>query len=293
MLNSKDFFYIMYRIVNTNIYKYSFQWMFMLENILKPDWLERKPRFGFIIGFVYSIIGIIAAYIIFPKSHGIASIAFLSLLLIPSLNRILSIEELQDASSRRFSIKRIFNDHSDVLEVYFMLFLGIFLAYALFSIKFPGLLVNGLFDSQLRIIGITGKAADFNLDFTSILINNFKVLLIFLILSLVFGAGSILFLAWNASVWGVVFGYIATLSNNAFHTLSVTFVKVMPHMFAEAGSYFFAIVAGGIMSQAVLREKIGSEKFNYVFKDGAVFLLVGIMLLLLGAALEVFFYPLL
>src|SRR3989339_1979709 len=100
----------------------------MLENILKPDWLEKKPRFAFLIGFVYSIIGIVAAAIIFPRSQGIASIAFLSLLLVPSLNSILKIEEIQDTKSRGFSIKRIFTDHSDVLQVYLLLFLGIFLA---------------------------------------------------------------------------------------------------------------------------------------------------------------------
>src|SRR3989344_3050141 len=119
----------------------------MLENILKPDWLERKPRWAFIIGFVYSIIAILAAYIVFPKSQGIASIAFLSLLLVPSLSSILRIEELQDSREKRFSIRQVFRDHSDVLLVYFLLFLGIFFAYALFSIKFPNLLVSGIFDS--------------------------------------------------------------------------------------------------------------------------------------------------
>lgn len=264
----------------------------MLENILKPDWLERTPRYAFIIGFIYSIIGIIAAYIVFPKSQGIASIAFLSMLLIPSLTKIFMIEEKQDAESRRFSIKRIFNDHADVLQVYFMLFLGIFLAYALFSIKFTNLLVQGVFDSQLRIIGMNVGQAPGGLDFSSLLMNNVKVMTIFLVLSLIFGAGSILFLAWNASVWGVVFGYMATHYTNAFDTFFGTFLKVMPHMFLEAGAYFFAIIAGGIMSQGVLREKVGSSKFNYVLKDGLVFLAVGAILLLLGAIVEVYVYGL-
>jgi hypothetical protein len=65
----------------------------------------------------------------------------------------------------------------------------------------------------------------------------------------------------------------------------------MPHMFAEAGAYFFAIVGGGIMAQGVLREKIGSPKFEYVMKDGFVFILVGFLLLILGAILEVYLYP--
>jgi uncharacterized membrane protein SpoIIM required for sporulation len=264
----------------------------MLENILKPDWLERTPRYAFIIGFIYSIIGIIAAYIVFPRSQGIASIAFLSMLLIPSLSKIFTIEEKQDAASKKFTIKRIFQDHADVLQVYFMLFLGIFLAYALFSIKFTNLLVQGVFDSQLRIIGMNVGQALGGLNFYGILTNNIKVMIIFLVLSLIFGAGSILFLAWNASVWGVVFGYLATHYTNAFDTFVGTFLKVMPHMFLEAGAYFFAIVAGGIMSQAVLREKVGSNKFNYVLKDGFVFLTVSMVLLILGAFVEVYVYTL-
>lgn len=265
----------------------------MLENILKPDWLEKKPRFAFVIGFVYSLIGIIAALIIFPRSQGIASIAFLSLLLVPSLNSVLKIEEIQDTKSRGFSIKRVLNDHSDVLQIYLLLFLGIFLAYGLFSIRFPELLVSGLFDSQLRIIGVTGNATASGLDFYSIFINNFKVLAIFLILSLIIGAGSILFLAWNASVWGVIFGYVAVHSGDAFNNFALTLLKVSPHMITEASSYFFAIVAGGIMSQAVLREKVGSAKFNYVMKDGVVFVTISLMLLIVGAFLEVYFFGLL
>jgi len=264
----------------------------MLENILKPNWLEKTPRYAFLIGLIYSIIGIIAAYIVFPKSQGIASIAFLSMLLIPSLSTMFSIEEKQDSTSKKFSIKKIFQDHNDILQVYFMLFLGIFLAYALFSLKFPNLLVQGVFDSQLRIIGINAGQATGGFSFSSIFTNNIKIVLIFLVLSLIFGAGSILFLAWNASVWGVVFGFLATHYANAFDTFISTFLKVMPHMFLEAGAYFFAIVAGGIMSQAVLREKIGSKKFEYVLKDGLVFLTVSVLLLVVAAFVEVYVYVL-
>jgi uncharacterized membrane protein SpoIIM required for sporulation len=264
----------------------------MLENILKPNWLEKQPRYAFLIGLIYSIIGIVAAYIVFPKSQGIASIAFLSMLLIPSLSTMFSIEEKQDSVSKKFSIKKIFKDHNDILQIYLMLFLGIFLAYALFSLKFPNLLVQGVFDSQLRVIGMNIGQATGGFDFYSIFTNNLKIMLIFLVLSLIFGAGSILFLAWNASVWGVVFGFLATHYTNAFDTFVKTFLKVMPHMFLEAGGYFFAIVAGCIMSQAVLREKIGSKKFEYVMKDGFVFLTVGLLMLLVAAFVEVYVYVL-
>ena len=45
--------------------------------------------------------------------------------------------------------------------------------------------------------------------------------------------------------------------------------------------------------KGVLREKISSPKFDYVMKDGLMFILVGLLLLVLGAALEVYLYPVL
>ena len=264
----------------------------MLEQILKPDKLEKKPGYAFLVGFIYAIIGIVTAYFVFPKSQGIASIAFLSALLIPTLSAMFAIEQKQDSSAKKFSFKRIWLDHNDILQVYFMLFLGIFLAYALLSIKFNNLLVSGIFDSQLRIIGANVGQAVGGLDFYSILFNNVKVMLIFLVLSLIFGAGSILFLSWNASVWGVVFGFVAAHYNNAFNSFFGIFLKVMPHMFLEAGGYFFAIIAGGIISQATLREKLGSKSFDYTLKDGFSFITVSMILLILGAVVEVYVFPL-
>jgi uncharacterized membrane protein SpoIIM required for sporulation len=266
----------------------------MLESVLRPDWLEQNPRYAFIIGFTYSLIAIFSAKIIFSSSQGIASIAFLSLLLVPSLNAILNIEELQDVHSKKFSLKRIFKDHSDILEVYMMLFFGIFIAYALLSLVYPNLLVRGVFDNQLKVIGIaTGQASGIILSFDSIFWNNLKVFFIFFFLSLIFGGGSVLFLAWNASVWGVVFAYTAVNQANIWAAFASILAKILPHMITEAAAYFFAIVAGGIMSVAVLREKAGSVKFSYVVKDGAVFVAVGLALLILGAILEVYLYPVL
>lgn len=262
----------------------------MLEDVLKADWLERKPRFAFIIGFAYALIGILAAYFIFPKSQGIASIAFLALLLVPSLSQLMKIEEIQDAREKKFSISRAFRDHADILEIYLLLFLGIFFAYALLSLRFPNLLVSGIFDNQLRVIGITGNAA-MQTGFIPILLNNLKVILIFVILSLIFGAGSILFLAWNASVWGVVFAYMALHAQNVLNNFASLFLRVMPHMLLEAGAYFFAIIGGGIMAQGILREKFGSAKFVYVLKDGCLFFSIGIILLILGAIVEVYVFP--
>ena len=66
------------------------------------------------------------------------------------------------------------------------------------------------------------------MSFLPIFSNNFRVMIIFLVLSVIFGAGSILFLAWNASVWGVVFAYMATLQQNAFDALTGIFISRCP-----------------------------------------------------------------
>ena len=64
----------------------------VLEQYFKVKWIERKEH-AFFLGFIYSLIGIISARLIFPSSVGIMSIAFASILMIPSLSILLKLEE--------------------------------------------------------------------------------------------------------------------------------------------------------------------------------------------------------
>ncbi len=127
--------------------------------------------------------------------------------------------------------------------------------------------------------------------------NNLFVLAICFILSLAYGSGSILFIVWNASVWGIVFGYFIRQSalidqvNPAFYFAKI-FLPFLPHMVTEAASYIVAAIMGGVLAKAILREKMWSKKCYHILTDGLLLALFGFILVVVAGMIEVFLFPL-
>ena len=176
---------------------------------------------------------------------------------------------------------------------YFFLFLGTLLAFAFFSIVWPSLATSRIFSQQAGILGTTGYAAYGKGMFSTLLRNNFKVLIVCLVASLFYGAGAIFIITWNASVWGVIFGLIAKNSAqvsgaNVFIVFALTIAAVFPHMILEALSYFLSAISGGIISKAVIREKIFTKRFNHIIEDGLLMFVIAIAVLLIAMIIEAF-----
>ena len=262
----------------------------VFEQIFKASWIEKKPSSAFLLGVTYSLMGIVSARLIFGSSTGLMAVAFTSILLIPSLNSLLQYEENVEIRERKFNLWHLLKDHKDIFAIYFFMFLGVFLVYALTSVVLPNELTLTLFPAQLKVAGITGGA--FNPGaFTSLIANNLLVLFVCLILSLIYGAGAILFITWNATVWGVIFGYIARESAliegaNPLASFFVILLPSLPHLITEAISYFSAAIVGGVVSKAVLRERIHSRKFYHVLTDALILLVIAIILVLVAAGIE-------
>ncbi|MBS3121804.1 stage II sporulation protein M [Candidatus Woesearchaeota archaeon] len=268
----------------------------VLEQVFKAKWLEKRPLSALFLGLMYAVIGIISAKLIFPGSTSLMTVAFTSILLVPSLNRLLSDEENVEIREQKFSIKLLIKDHRDIFEIYFFMFIGVFLAYALFTLILPQPTILSMFSAQLKVAGFTGKAFSgfINQEIIDILLNNLLVMIVCLILSIVYGAGSILFLVWNASVWGAVFGYVAHNSFGQTHPLiafGAVMAPVLAHMITEAMSYFSAAIVGGIVSKAVMREDLFSEKFHHILSDAMILLLLGFVMVAIAAVIEVMLYP--
>ena len=64
----------------------------VFEQLFRVTWIERKGH-AFVLGFVYTILGIISARLIFGEYVGLMSLGFTTILLIPSLNALLRLEE--------------------------------------------------------------------------------------------------------------------------------------------------------------------------------------------------------
>ncbi|MBI2559178.1 stage II sporulation protein M [Candidatus Woesearchaeota archaeon] len=265
----------------------------VFEQLFKLRWIERKEH-AFFLGFIYALIGLISARLIFPSNVGLMSVAFTSILLIPSLNLLLRMEENVEIREKKLSLTQLFKDHKDIFKVYLFMFLGVFLSYGLLSLLISESNIQKMFAPQLKSAGISGFAAQFSPLF-GIIINNLLVFVVCFALSLIYGAGSILFLTWNASVWGTVFGFFvkqsASLSNsNVFSDFVHSVIPFLPHMTTEALAYISAAIVGGIVSKAVLREKLFSKKFHHIITDAMIFLVIGFALVITAGIIEIGLY---
>ena len=141
----------------------------------------------------------------------------------------------------------------------------------------------------------TGKAISANAlnkgaRFVSILGNNFGVMIFTLIFSLIFGAGAIFVLAWNASVISAAIG-IFTQYNIA--EIPIGLLRYMIHGFPEIAAYFIAALAGGIFGTGVVRHGIGDKRFLRVLANVVGLLFIAMVVLLIAGVIEVYFTPIL
>jgi len=265
----------------------------VFEQIIKPAWIARKEH-AFFLGFFYTLLAIISSKIIFPSSFGLMSVAFTAILLVPSLNILLATEENEEVREKKFSLRLLWKDHNDILRVYIFMFLGIFFAFALATVFLGSNTIIKGFSPQLNAAGFRGGATDYLNSFFSIVKNNLIIFIVCFILSLVYGAGAVIFLAWNASVWGVVFGFVAKNSaiggGNVLGKFAEIILPVMPHLTTEALAYVWAAIVGGIVSKAIIREKVGSKKFNHIITDGLILMALGLIVVVAAGLLEVYFY---
>lgn len=277
----------------------------VLEHIFPVNWLESKGRYAFILGGIYSIIGILLSSILFPGDPALVAVAFTSLLLLPELYKIFSMEERQESLEQKVTLRALWKDDVGILRIYIFLFLGILLVYSVGTILLPDFQTNNLFREQLEIRfgqGFAGNAVAgeavaggvFSSGlFYSLLSNNFLVLMAVFIMALLTGDGAIFLITWNASVWGTIFGITAKNAalfsgKNSFVVFGIIMLVVFPHMMIEAISYFLAAISGSVISKDVILEKFASERFLEVFGFNLYLFLFALAFLLLGAIVETF-----
>jgi hypothetical protein len=269
----------------------------VLEHIFPEDWLERKGLFAFILGIVYSFIGILVASILFPGDPALVAVAFTSLLLLPELYKLFSIEERKERMEQRISIRALWRDDAELVRIYIFLFLGILLVYSIGTMILPSFDTNTLFREQLEIRlgqGFAGQAVlgTFSSDlFWGLLSNNFMVMMACFILAFLTGDGAIFLITWNASVWGTIFGYTAKSASlfsgkNQFMLFGLIMLIVFSHMLIEGICYFLAAISGSVISKDVLLEEFASDRFMEVFGFNLYLLLFALIFLLLGAGVE-------
>ena len=229
----------------------------MLERLFLRE--EESQNLGLLVvlGFVSGVLGFVVAEAIFPGQSSLISVLFAAVPLIYSLNQ----KFLEDESERL--------PHLPEVEMYLSIFSGLALAFGVLGNLRP----SG-FELQRDIVGMSGAAIQ-DVGFSIILSNNLTVFASILLVSMLVGSAGAFILSWNASVFGVFIGEVAS-------TNPLVSVAYLPHSLFEMSGFVIAGITGSLLSAAVYRKDLTED----VWRDYARLLLTGIACIIVGAVLE-------
>ncbi len=268
----------------------------VLESLFQIKKVVDSPIDMFLLSAVISFASIFIANIIFPgASTGKIVILFITASLAPSIYGVFSAEEEIEREEAEHKISEGFIErHEETLKIFTLLFIGVFTAIFLISIILPSEYVEATFDDQIleieRITSISsGNAFGSALSpqvLDIIVWNNLRVMVLSFILSFLIGVGSVVILAWNASILAL---YLASfIKKGLIEEFMVRTISIIPHAPIEIFGYFFAGIAGGVLSVGLIREKLFSKEFLLVFRDSLLLFSLAIVSIFLGALVEVF-----
>ena len=280
----------------------------VLESLILPSKAENKPWQMFFIGFLYSTIAIFLSLWIFEKQSSFVMVFLTVLAAIPIMYNTIKFEETKDTKIK--SEKELIKEHNRAIIFLTFLFLGITLSCIIWYVLLPSNIVSYLFERQTQTITsmnsqISGNFIQNDL-FIKIFLNNTKVLLFAILFALIYGAGAIFILTWNATVIATAIGNFIR-SNIALYAASTGLVKAGAyfqifslgllryaiHGIPEIMAYFYGGLAGGIISVAIIRRHYLTKNFNYIIRDTLQLLLIAFSFLFVAALLEVYVTPLL
>ncbi len=282
----------------------------VLESLLNPLNAEKKPWEMFFIGFVYSSVAILLALWIFREQASMVMVLFIVMAALPIMYNAIKLEESKDMIIDQE--RTLLHEHNKAISFLMYLFIGVVVSSMLWYVVLPTATVDVLFQKQTETIqAINSNAYSSNAInqlaiFSIIFLNNVKVLAFSILFALIYGAGAIFILTWNATVIGTAMGnfvrtnidhYISAITlvgqNSYFHIVSLGLLKYALHGIPEIAAYFYGGLAGGILSVAIIRKHYQTQHFRTVLVDFSELVMIALAFLLVAAFLEVYVTPVL
>ena len=278
----------------------------MFEMLINPKKAERHPWEMFFVGIFYSSVSIILVNWIFLRDavlsefSSILVITFIVMFSIPFMYYIIRMEE--EKATQHEGAFKLLKEHRRALYAFLWLFLGFVVGFTFWYIILPHTKLQQAAVETYCNINRPGNAEECRKAYLVkdsvqtaflgnkerlflIFTNNIYVLIFTLIFSLIFGAGVIFILAWNASVIAAAIGIF---TQNNLSSLPIGLLRFMIHGIPEIAAYFVAALAGGIISIAVIKHEAGTEKFWEVMQDSLNLIILAVLILFLAAFIEVF-----
>lgn len=282
----------------------------MLETIISPKQSSKSPWKMFFVGLIYASLAVLLVNFIFKddpalsKFSGMIVVTFSVMFILPYMFYLIKQEEKESEIVEGFF--GVWKMHSDAIYAFMCLFLGFVIA---FSFWFTILQNPDLFNAQIETYCsinqpgntedciaqygfnnslVTGNATS-NIEFLlSILENNVYVMIITLIFSLIFGAGVIFILSWNASV---IAAAVSIFTKYEIRDIPIGLVRYLIHGFPEIAAYFITALAGGIFGVGIIRNGFRDKRFLRVIGNTFILLFIALIILIIAALMEVYITP--
>jgi len=279
----------------------------MLESLINPKRVERGPLKMLFVGLFYGSLSLLLVKWFFSSDpilsqySGMIVITFCVMFSLPFLYYMIKQEEQEDEQVE--GILGVWKVHKDAIYAFMWLFLGFIIAFSVWHIVLQDM---NLFNAQLQtycminspgniddcvarssIDSISG-AATREVRFFSIIENNVYVMIFTLLFSLIFGAGAIFVLAWNASVIATAIGIF---TNYKIAEVPLGIARYMIHGLPEIAAYFITALAGGILGVGIIRNGFKSPKLIRILENTAILLFIALIVLIIAAIIEVYFTP--
>lgn len=271
----------------------------VFEAIINPFKAEKQPWKLFFIGIIFTSIAIFLRIWIFKEESSMVIILLIVLVATPLVYETLKIEEKKDLNIEKESY--LLKEHSKALMLFVFLFIGMMVSFAGWFILLPKDKADHIFKMQVDEIErinypqthITGNIVESYPIFIKIFLNNMKVLFFSLLFAFIFGSGTIFILTWNAALAGIAMGlFVKSLVDYSFlGSIGLSFLRYAIHGIPEILAYFTAGLAGGIISIAIVRHDLFSDKFKHIVIDSVDLSVLSVVILLIAALLEVFVTP--
>lgn len=279
--------------------------------LVNPRSAEKRPWKMFFIGLLYASLSLLLVHFLFKgdsvlsKYSGLIVVTFCVMFSLPFMYRMIRREEREDEEIEGFF--GVWKVHKDVIYAFIWLFLGFIFAFSLWGIILQD---ANLFNAQIETYCMINNPDDINgcvnqYSFTgqfiqetggysntgrflSILENNIYVMIFTLFFSLIFGAGAIFILAWNATVIASAVGIFARYQ---VVNLPLGVSRYLIHGIPEIVAYFVTALAGGIFGVGYLRHGLKDKKFFRVTGNAIILLFIAIAILVVAALVEVYITP--
>ncbi|MCF7866039.1 stage II sporulation protein M [Candidatus Woesearchaeota archaeon] len=221
---------------------------------------------------IFTVVSVAIARFVFGANPGIASIMFLTIIILPILKADFFKQSVMDEKNKKFNLWKLLKMNKNLIFVYSIIFVGVFVAYYLMTylgILFGWNLIGMVKEQLLLETNLAGNATREIGIFMQIIENNWWVLVVSFFLALFVEGGGILFIIWNSSAWGTIFGYRAAASAivmkiNPLISAFTIQLYTTPHTFIEALAYVLAGISGAVISANIFSNTKDRKKFVYV-----------------------------